>query len=272
MTTHFREIKIIREPSGRLRSGRLSNFPAHNPTPGDSGGVDQYAYMTKGNSWLKARYQVPPLSNINFILSASVTVPTVALTPAPATTLNPTAPPIRPPFKPPTTAPTEAPTTGTPSELTSCKPTSPTRATASPPFVACTQNQCLTRYDTRLVKATCDTCSGQCFCAEKKTNRSISCRTLTPSSTATGTSDTESETLITHSTTLTQPGGVIQAPNVDNPLTNIGRASSPSPIKSSTATILLMVCILSLTITYIVWRMRQRRASQPSRQELIEME
>ena len=40
---------------------------AHNPTPGDSGGVDQDMYEDRGNQWIREQYP-----GINFILAAAV--------------------------------------------------------------------------------------------------------------------------------------------------------------------------------------------------------
>ena len=54
-------------PIGRVVSGLEVAAAAHNPTPGDSGGVDQDMYEDRGNQWIREQYP-----GINFILAASV--------------------------------------------------------------------------------------------------------------------------------------------------------------------------------------------------------
>ena len=53
-------------PIGRVASGMDTVRAAVNPTPGDDGGVNQYAYGTRGNVWIKASYP-----KINFITNAT---------------------------------------------------------------------------------------------------------------------------------------------------------------------------------------------------------
>ena len=54
-------------PFGSVVSGLEIAMAAHNPTPGDSGGVDQDMYEKRGNEWIRENYP-----EINFIISASV--------------------------------------------------------------------------------------------------------------------------------------------------------------------------------------------------------
>lgn len=55
-------------PFGKVTSGYDSTQAIMNPTPGNSGGVDQDTYEQKGNTWIKATYP-----GINFITDAEVT-------------------------------------------------------------------------------------------------------------------------------------------------------------------------------------------------------
>lgn len=55
-------------PFGTVSSGMDSATSLDNPTPGNSGGVNQDDYETKGNSWIKATYP-----GINFITDAEIT-------------------------------------------------------------------------------------------------------------------------------------------------------------------------------------------------------
>lgn len=54
-------------PFGRVISGLDVALDAHNPTPGNSGGVDQDKYEELGNAWIRKTYP-----GINFITSAVV--------------------------------------------------------------------------------------------------------------------------------------------------------------------------------------------------------
>ena len=54
-------------PFGRVVAGMDVALKAFNPTPGVSGGVDQNAYESKGNAWVKKKYP-----GIDFIESAVV--------------------------------------------------------------------------------------------------------------------------------------------------------------------------------------------------------
>jgi cyclophilin family peptidyl-prolyl cis-trans isomerase len=53
-------------PFGKVLSGMATVVAIHNPTPGQSGGVDQGAYTEKGNTWIKKTYP-----SINFITKAT---------------------------------------------------------------------------------------------------------------------------------------------------------------------------------------------------------
>ena len=53
-------------PFGVITSGLATAVAAFNPTPGDSNGVDQNEYSTKGNAWIKKNYP-----KINFITNAT---------------------------------------------------------------------------------------------------------------------------------------------------------------------------------------------------------
>eukprot|EP01064_Diplonema_japonicum_P021350 TRINITY_DN30884_c0_g1_i1.p1 TRINITY_DN30884_c0_g1~~TRINITY_DN30884_c0_g1_i1.p1 ORF type:complete len:220 (+),score=45.41 TRINITY_DN30884_c0_g1_i1:38-697(+) len=55
-------------PFGQVIKGMDAIRSAYNPTPGKSGGVDQYMYATRGNTWLKSK--VP---RINQIVRAYIT-------------------------------------------------------------------------------------------------------------------------------------------------------------------------------------------------------
>ena len=54
-------------PFGEIIEGREVAEAAHNPTPGSSRGVNQTAYWTEGNDWIRQQYP-----DINFILVATV--------------------------------------------------------------------------------------------------------------------------------------------------------------------------------------------------------
>eukprot|EP00760_Papus_ankaliazontas_P008968 PhM_4_TR13950/c2_g4_i4/m.32202 len=55
-------------PLGTIIYGMDVAKAATNPTPGDSGGVDQDMYMKNGNAWIRSKYP-----NINFVTSANIT-------------------------------------------------------------------------------------------------------------------------------------------------------------------------------------------------------
>merc|ERR1711935_62872 len=55
-------------PFGKVTQGYDSTQNIFNPTPGNSGGVDQGDYEKNGNAWIKQTYP-----GINFITGASVT-------------------------------------------------------------------------------------------------------------------------------------------------------------------------------------------------------
>ena len=54
-------------PFGRVVAGMDVMKAVYNPTPGDSGGVSQAEYMTRGDDWIRTAYP-----GINFITKASV--------------------------------------------------------------------------------------------------------------------------------------------------------------------------------------------------------
>jgi len=54
-------------PIGTVVAGGQYLDRVHDPTPGDSGGVDQQQYETKGNTWLRSKYP-----EINFIKKAAI--------------------------------------------------------------------------------------------------------------------------------------------------------------------------------------------------------
>jgi hypothetical protein len=57
-------------PFGNLDTGSLATRKkVFNPTPGDSGGVDQESYIEKGNSWINTTYP-----GISFVRTAIVGV------------------------------------------------------------------------------------------------------------------------------------------------------------------------------------------------------
>ena len=59
-------------PFGRITSaaGLATARAIYNPTPSDTGGVDQGKYIARGNSWINSTYP-----GVNFILTAAVTAP-----------------------------------------------------------------------------------------------------------------------------------------------------------------------------------------------------
>jgi cyclophilin family peptidyl-prolyl cis-trans isomerase len=54
-------------PFGTVISGMETAKKIFNPTPGNTGGVDQGEYTSKGNDWIKAKYP-----KINFITNATI--------------------------------------------------------------------------------------------------------------------------------------------------------------------------------------------------------
>ena len=55
-------------PFGKVVSGMDTALAIYNPTPGQSGGINQNSYTTKGNTWLKQMYP-----KANFITNATIT-------------------------------------------------------------------------------------------------------------------------------------------------------------------------------------------------------
>ena len=53
-------------PFGEVIEGLETAEAAHNPTPGDSNGVDQEQYEFLGNDWIRQQYPA-----INFILAGT---------------------------------------------------------------------------------------------------------------------------------------------------------------------------------------------------------
>ena len=54
-------------PFGTVISGMETAKKIFNPTPGNTGGVDQGEYTSKGNDWIKAKYP-----KINFITNTTI--------------------------------------------------------------------------------------------------------------------------------------------------------------------------------------------------------
>jgi cyclophilin family peptidyl-prolyl cis-trans isomerase len=54
-------------PVGKVTEGSEYLSRVHDPTPGDSNGVDQEAYSTKGDTWIREEYP-----EINFITKATI--------------------------------------------------------------------------------------------------------------------------------------------------------------------------------------------------------